>query len=130
MPFSTEPVSKKAFWLSVALAVPPVLLLLFSGVIKLIQPAGAAQGFALYGYTPHVMFEIGIVEIACTLIYLIPQLSVLGAILLTGYLGGAVASNVRIENNQFFMPAILGIMVWAALYMRDPRIRALIPLKK
>jgi DoxX-like protein len=71
---------------------------------------------------------LGIVELACTVIYIIPRTSVLGAILLTGYLGGAVATHLRI-GEPYFMPIIFGVLVWGGLFLRDERLRALIPLR-
>ena len=72
---------------------------------------------------------LGILEVACTVIYLIPRTAVLGAILLTGYLGGATATHVRI-GEPWFMPVLLGVVVWLGIYLRDPRLRALIPLRR
>jgi Mn2+/Fe2+ NRAMP family transporter len=72
---------------------------------------------------------IGILEIACTVIYVIPRTSVLGAILLTGYLGGATATHVRIGDPSFFGPVIFGVLVWLGLWLRDARLRALLPLR-
>jgi len=105
----------------------PILLLLFSGVMKLAKLAPAMQGMAQYGYPDHLVVVIGILEVFCTVVYAIPRTSVLGAILLTGYLGGATATNVRVGNPAFLVTALLGVMVWAGLYLRDERLRALIP---
>jgi hypothetical protein len=71
---------------------------------------------------------LGIVEIACTVVYAIPQTAVLGAILLTGYLGGAIATHVRLEEG-FLPPVILGVLVWLGIYLRDARLRALLPFR-
>ena len=73
---------------------------------------------------------LGIVEVGCTLVYLIPRTAVLGAILLTGYLGGAVATHARLLEVQFLAPMVLGVLVWGGLYLRDARVRALIPFRK
>lgn len=131
MPSSTQtaPVSKKKLWAGRIISALPVLLLLLSGVVKLIKPAGVVQGFAHFGYSESVIVSIGIIELACTVVYLIPRTSILGAILLTGYLGGATATNVRIGDPLFFVPAVLGVLVWTGLYLRDARLRALIPLR-
>jgi len=107
----------------------PVLMLLFSGVMKLVKPAFLLEEFERLGYGENLALVIGIVEIGCTLIYLIPRTSILGAILLTGYLGGATATHVRIGDPSFFMPVILGVLVWLGLYLRDNRLRALLPLR-
>ena len=125
----TAPLSKKQLWAGRTISALPVLLLLFSGVMKLLKPAPVLQGFAHYGYPESLIVAIGILEIACTLIYVIPLTSYLGAILMTGYLGGATASNVRVGDPSYFVTVILGVLVWAGLYLRDARLRTLLPLR-
>jgi hypothetical protein len=121
-------ISKMAFWVGCAMSAPPVLLLLMSGVMKIIENADAVKGFA--GWPQGVVVPIGIVEITCTVIYLVPRTSVLGAILLTGYLGGATATVVQMGAAGFVVMTVgLGVLLWGGLYMREPRVRALIPLK-
>jgi hypothetical protein len=124
------PLSKKALWAGRVVSALPVLLLLFSGILKLIKPPAVVQSFAHYGYPETLIPGIGILEIICTLVYVIPRTSVLGAVLLTAYLGGATASNVRVGDSAFFMTALLGVLVWCGLYLRDDRVRALMPLRK
>ena len=126
---ATTPISPKMLWAGRILSALPVLLLCFSGVMKLIQPAGFAEQVAPMGYNAKVMFWIGIVELLCTLLYLIPQTAVLGAILLAAYLGGATATHVRV-GDVFIMPILVGVLVWAGLYLREPRLRALLPLTR
>jgi hypothetical protein len=106
----------------------PVLMLLFSGVMKLMKPAPVVEGFAHLGYPTSLALGLGIIELACTVVYIIPRTSILGAILLTGYLGGATATHLRI-GEPFFMPIVLGALVWGGLFLRDERLRALIPLR-
>ena len=106
----------------------PVIILLMSGAMKIAQPPGFVESFKTFGYPMNLAACIGIVELLCTVIYLIPRTSVLGAILLTGYFGGAVATHVRLADPSFVGPLLFGVLVWAGLYFRDPRIRALIPL--
>jgi hypothetical protein len=125
----SAPASKKMLWAGRIISALPVLMLLLSGVMKLMKPASVVQGFAHFGYPESVIFSIGIIELACTVVYLIPRTSVLGAILLTGYLGGATATNVRIGDPLFFVPAVLGVLVWGGLYLRDAKLRALIQLR-
>src|SRR5262249_50202390 len=98
---------------------------------KLIKPAQVVEGTIRLGYPESVILSLGIVLIACTTVYVIPRTSVLGAILLTGYLGGAVATDVRVGNPLFnvFMPVLLGALLWGGLYLRDERFRALLPLR-
>lgn len=123
------PVSKKLVWAGRIVSGFVTLGLIFSGVMKLMKPEDIVKEFARLGYPDSVILGIGIVEIVCTILYAIPQTSILGAILLTGYLGGATATHVRI-GDQFVGPVIGGILVWFGLYLRDPRIRALLPLRK
>ncbi len=108
------------------------LLLILDGVAKLFKPAPVVEGTLRLGYPESVIIGLGIVLIACTVLYLIPTTSVLGAILLTGYLGGAIATHVRVGDNLFSIvfPVILGSLLWGGLYLRDDRLRTLIPLRK
>jgi DoxX-like family len=124
----TTSVSKKMIWAGRFVSALPVLMLLASGVMKLIKPPAVMEGFATLGYPDNLAVILGIVEIACTLIYVTPSTSVLGAILLTGYLGGATATHVRV-GDPFFAPIILGVLVWLGLFLRDSRLRALLPLR-
>ena len=124
----STPVSKKTFWLSVILSVPPVFMLLMSGVMKVMQSEEVVKGFADWPAGSAIL--IGTLELACTVIYLVPRTAVLGAILLAGYLGGAVAVTVKMGMGAMaLMPAGFGVLLWGALWLRDPRIRALIPLR-
>jgi DoxX-like family len=127
MSFSFFP--KKMLWISYVLSALPALLLLFSGAMKLIGPPSVVEGFAHLGYDQGVALGIGIVELLCTVLYLIPRTSVLGAILLTGYLGGATATHLRI-GEPFYAAVLLGVLVWGGLFLRDERLRVLIPLRK
>lgn len=124
----TQAQANKLIWAGRILSALPVFALLGSGVMKLTQSPQVIENFAKFGYQPSHLPPIGIVEILCTIIYLIPRTSVLGAILLTGYLGGATATHVRISD-AFIAPVLVGAMVWGGLFFRDPRIRALIPLR-
>jgi uncharacterized membrane protein YphA (DoxX/SURF4 family) len=128
MQAATTPISPKLLWAGRILSALPVLLLCFSGIMKLIQPTGFAEQSAGFGYSTNVMFWIGIVELACTILYVIPQTAVLGAILLAAYLVGATATHVRI-GDMFIMPVLVGVLVWGGLYLRDARLRALLPLR-
>jgi hypothetical protein len=125
----TAPVSKKMLWAGYSISALPVLMLLFSGVMKLVKPASVVEGFVRLGYPEGLALGIGIVELACAALYVIPRTSVLGAILLTGYLGGATATHLRI-GEPFFAPVLLGVMVWGGIFFRDARLRALLPLRK
>ncbi len=127
----SAPVSKKMIWAGRTLSALTGLLLLMDGVMKLIKPAFVVEATVQLGYPESVIFGIGLVLTACTVIYLIPRTAILGAILLTGYLGGATASHVRAGDPIFtaFFPVIFGALVWLGLYLRDARLRALVPLR-
>jgi hypothetical protein len=108
----------------------PALFLLIDGVMKLFKPEFVVKETVRLGYAESTIIPLGIVLIICTLLYLLPTSSLLGAILLTGYLGGAVATHVHLFEGAFpvIFPVIFGIMIWGGLYLRDTRIRALLPL--
>jgi len=110
----------------------PALFLLLDGVMKLFKPPFVVEATARLGYSENTIVPLGITLVACTILYLIPRTSVLGAILLTGYLGGAVATHVRFFEGAFpiVFPVIIGTLVWAGLYLRDPRLRTLLPLRQ
>ena len=120
--------SKKMQWTGYIVTALPALLLLFSGVMKLIKPASVMEGFVHLGYPESLALGIGIVELTSVILYVIPQTAVLGAILLTAYLGGATATHLRI-GESVFMPVLLGVLVWGGLYLREARLRGLIPLR-
>jgi hypothetical protein len=122
--------SKKILWASYIVSALPVLILLLSGVMKLMRPPSLVQTIGQFGFAESLIIPIGIIELVCTVIYLIPRTAVLGSILITGYLGGAIVTNLRVGSNQWFMPFFLGVLAWVGLYMRDSRLRALIPLRK
>ena len=100
------------------------LFLIFSSTGKFIEWEGKEEMFAKMGFTIDMMFKIGVLEIAVAVLYLIPQSSFLGAILLTGYLGGAVVTHLRVDE-PFFFPIILGILVWIGVALRFPEIFSL-----
>ena len=123
---TNTPISKKMLWTSRIMSTLPVLMLLMSGVMKIARTAEVVKGFADWPAGSAVW--IGIVELACTAVYLVPRTAVLGAILLTGYLGGATAVTVRL-GGPFAFPVVFGVFVWGGLYLRDARLRALMPLR-
>ena len=131
MSSTAETVSKKALWGGRVLSALPLLMLLPSAAMKFLKPPEVIEGFVRLGYPESLALGLGILELACTAVYLIPRTSVLGAILLTGYLGGATATHVRIGDpfSMVIIPVILGVLVWGGLFLRDPRLRALIPLR-
>src|SRR4029079_1319856 len=114
----SAPVSKKMLWAGRIISALPLLFMVGGAIFSLIKPATVEEGLTHLGYPPQLGRTLLFVEIACALIYAIPQTSVLGAILLRGYLGGATASHVRIGEPWFF-PVIFGIVFWLGLYLRD-----------
>jgi DoxX-like family len=124
-------VSNGMLWTGWIMSSAPSLFLLVDGGMKLAKPAIVVQTTVQLGYPESVILGLGIILLVCTVLYLIPRTSVLGAILLTGYLGGAVATHVRVQDGIFpvFFPVILGALLWGGLVLRDPWLRALIPLR-
>jgi DoxX-like family len=128
----TASVSKKTLWAGHVISALPALFLLFDAVLKFIKPPQVVEGTLQLGYPESVILPLGIVLLVCTVLYLIPSASVLGAILLTGYLGGAVATHVRVGSPLFthtLFPIYVGALVWGGLFLRDERLRSLIPLR-
>jgi DoxX-like family len=128
----TTSVSKKALWAGRIISWLPALFLLVDAVFKLIKPAPVVEATVRLGYPEGLIVGLGIVLLLCTILYLIPITSVSGAILLTGYLGGAVATHVRVGESLFsiIFPIIFGVLLWFGLYLRNPRLRSLIPLRR
>ena len=104
------------------------LFLAFDGAIKVLQLAPAVEGSAQLGYSASQTLGIGLLALACLPVYVIPRTSVLGAVLLTGYLGGAIASHLRAGSPPFpvLFPLLIGALLWGALVLRDARLRALL----
>jgi hypothetical protein len=131
----TAPISKGALWTGRVLSGLVILFLIFDGLVKLIPLEIALTTSADLGYPSTVGFTRGlaILLLACTALYAYPRTSILGAILLTGYLGGAIATQVRVGSPLFshtLFGTYLGLMLWGGLYLRDLRLRALIPLRQ
>jgi hypothetical protein len=129
MAAQTNTGSKKLVWIGWVLSVLPVLLLVFSAVVKLMRSAPVVEGFQKLGFPDRTIVPIGITELLCALIYIIPQTAVLGAILLTGYLGGATVTQLR-AGESIIAPILVGVVVWLGLFLRDPRLRDLLPLRR
>jgi hypothetical protein len=132
-PVSRAARSSAAIWGGRVLTAVPVLFLLFDAVIKLIPIAAVTETFVQLGWPVSLAKGIGILELACLVVYIVPPTAVLGALLLTGYLGGAVATHVRIGNPLFshtLFPVYIGLLLWGALFLRDARVRALISIRR
>lgn len=108
----------------------PALLMILTSPMAILQLPAAMEGMKQYGYPAGSMTPIGLVELLSAVLYLLPRTSVLGAILLTGYLGGATATHVRAGEPTFVIPIVFGIVYWGGLWFRSPAIRALIPLRR
>jgi DoxX-like family len=107
-----------------------VLFMLFDGAIKLLRLPAAVEGTVRLGYPASVIFPLGVVVLASVILYAIPRTAILGAILLTGFLGGATATQVRVQDPWFMFPVAIGVLAWLGLYLRDSALRALIPLRR
>ncbi len=116
-------------WAGRILSALSILFLLFDAVGHLVVPSQVVEAFNRLGYPIGLSRALGIIELICMAVYVIPRTAIFGAILLTGYLGGAVATHLRVRDPLFdtIFPIIFGVLVWAGLYLRDPRLRALIP---
>lgn len=115
-------------WLGWALTVLPSAMLILSGGMKLAGGKMVTEGLERMSWQPGLAMPLGIVEIACTIIYLIPRTSVLGAILLTGYMGGAIATHISLEES-FAFQAVFGIVIWLGIFLREPRLRQVLPYR-
>jgi DoxX-like family len=120
--------SKRMFWSGRILSSLLVAFMLFNAAFGFMKPEMVRQGFEHMGYPYGLYVALTIVMIVCTLIYAIPQISIFGAILLTGYQGGATATHVRI-GEPFYFPVVIGVLLWVGVYLRDARLRVLVPLR-
>lgn len=127
-PDVTSQPSTLQLWAGRILTGLSALMLVFSAVLKLKGGPDFAAMFAQLGWPVALAVPLGVLELGLTILYLIPRTSVLGAILLTGYLGGAVSVHLRIAE-VWINPFLIGVMIWGGLYFRDSRIRALIPIR-
>jgi len=124
--------SSKALWAGRIASGSAVAFLLFDAIIKLLGAPAAVEGTTQLGYPASVLFGLGLVEVVCLIIYLIPRTSILGAILWTGYLGGAVATHVRVGSplvSHILFPIYVAALLWIGLWLRDRRLRELLPIR-
>jgi hypothetical protein len=125
-------ISKKSLWAGRVTSGFIVAFLLFDAGIHLMKPAPVVEAFAKLGFPLRLAVPLGIIELVCILLYVIPRSSILGAILLTGYLGGAIAIQLPTGNSLFgevLFPVYIGVFLWGGIYLRDERLRTLIPLR-
>lgn len=127
---STNEISKGALWAGRVMSALPILFLLMDSIGKFIMPKEVVDGTMELGYPVSVLFGLGVVLFISTLLYAIPQTSILGAILLTGYFGGAIATHVRVGNpwaTHILFPVYFGVLIWGGLYLRNLKLRTLMP---
>jgi sorbitol-specific phosphotransferase system component IIC len=124
-----ELASGKIVWTSRVITVLVSLLFLFSAAMKFVGGAEVKEGMTHLGLPESMIIPLGILEAACTVIYLIPATSVLGAILLAGYIGGAICTHWRV-GDPFLPQVAVGLVVWLGIYLREHRLKTLIPLRK
>jgi hypothetical protein len=128
-----EPQAKKRRIAGYVLTAFVALFLTFDTVLKVLRLAPAVQGTTELGYPAGTVLWIGMIELVCLALYLVPRTSVVGALLLTGYLGGAIATHVRVGSplvSHTLFPIYVALMVWGGLYLREPRLRELLPLRR
>lgn len=126
-------VSTRRIWTGRVLSGLGALFMLFDGVIHILKITPVVDAFAQLGFPLGTSRTLGVIEIICVAIYLLPSTSVLGAILLTGYLGGAIATQVRVGAPLFsttLFPVYVALFLWGGLYFRDERVRNLIPVRR
>ena len=121
--------SGKVVWIGRGISVLASLIFVISAVMKLVGGAEVKQGMTQLGLPPSMLTPLSILELACAVVYLIPATAVLGAILLTGYIGGAICTHWRV-GDPFFIQVALGIFVWLGIYLREDRLKALLPVRR
>jgi|SRR5581483_293524 len=126
MPEST---SKTSVWAGRIATGLVALFMTFDGIVKVLKTQAAIEGTAKVGFSENVLIPLGIVVLISTALYLIPRTSILGALLLTGFLGGATATNLRWQPQFVWFPVIIGALAWLGLYLRDQSLRKLVPLR-
>jgi hypothetical protein len=124
-----QSISKIGIWVGRFMSGLIILMLTGSAIAKFIQPPGMGENMTKLGYPIELMKGLGLVELVCVALYAIPRSAALGAILLTGYIGGIISSHLRVGESIIF-PIILGLIVWGGLYLRDHTIRNVIPIKR
>lgn len=126
------PLSNTTRWAGRTLSAVPALFLIFDGIIKVLNLQPVVEASQLLGLPAPLAPGVGVLLLACLAVYLLPRTAVLGAILLTGYLGGAIALQLRVEAGLFSLvfPVLIGVMLWGGLFLRNAQLRTLIPLRR
>jgi len=125
-----DSVSRGALWTGRVMSALPIFIVLMGSAMKLMRLHALHEGFARAGLSDSLMVPVGLIELICVITYVIPATAVLGAILMTGLLGAACLTSLRIADPTYPLPVILGMLAWGGLFMRDLRVRALIPFRK
>jgi hypothetical protein len=128
MPSASQTVSKTSLWAGRVISTLVVLFLLFDAVAKLTRIAPVLAAFTQLGFSTSLAVPVGAVLLVSTVLYVIPSTAIHGPILLAAYLGGATVTHLR-AGQPFYFPIIFGVLVWGGLYLREDRLRALIPLR-
>jgi len=121
--------SARTVWIGRVISFLPMPLFLFSAAMKFLGGEAVEQGFDHLGLPRSMRIPLGILELTCSVVYLVPRTAVLGAILMTGYLGGAICTHWRVGENVA-LHIVIGVMLWLGLWLRDPRLREVLPLWK
>jgi hypothetical protein len=127
-----EPPSRAAVWGGRVMSGIACLFLAFGATMKVLQVPEAVQGTLELGYPASVLLGLGIVQVVCLVVYLVPRTAVLGAVLWTGYLGGAIATHVRMQHpwaSQVLFPVYVAVLLWGGLWLRDRALRGVLPLR-
>ena len=130
MDTATQQPSRGRLWTGRILSALPILFMIGGGLWSLTKPPQAIESMRKFGWEEHSLQLVAALEVVSALLYAIPQTAVLGAMLLTGYLGGAVATHLRVGDPGWPTAVVMGILVWLGLYLREPRLGALVPLRK
>lgn len=125
----TETQSKGMLWAGRIISGLVAAFMTMDGMMKLLKVQAAVEGTVKLGYSESVLVPLGIIVLLSTAVYLIPRTSIIGAILLTGFLGGATATNLRTQPQWVLFPVVLGVLAWLGLYLRDQSLRKLIPFR-
>jgi len=123
----------KTIWVGRILSALAILFLSFDTIVKVLRLPVAIEGTTQLGNPESTVFVIGVIQLVCLVLYVIPQTSVFGAILFTGYLGGAIATHLRIGSPLFthiLFPIYVALLIWGGLYAREPRLRAMVPIRR
>src|SRR5437764_13681982 len=125
-----DSVSRGALWTGRVVSAFPILIVLMGSVMKLMRLPAVHEGFARAGLSDSLIVPVGLIELSCVITYVIPATAVLGAILMTGLLGAACLTSLRMADPTYLLPVILGMLAWGGLFMRDQRVRGFLPFSK